>query len=79
VLVPRAKRPLRFTVAGVADLVATDNGDATSLVAFPSAERPAFNGLALALLRPRAGQPGDFTLTVETEGLPPATLTLHAE
>ncbi len=78
-LVPRAKIPLSFTVAGPADLVATDNGDATSHIPFPSAERPTFNGLALAILRPRAGQPGEFVVTVRTEGLPPATLTLRAE
>ena len=79
VLVPRAKLPLRFSVTGPGQVIATDNGDATSFESFQSPERRAFNGLALAILRARAGQPGELTLSVQAEGLPPATLKLRAE
>jgi beta-galactosidase len=78
VLVPRAKMPLRFRVAGGAEIIATDNGDATSFESFQSPERRAFNGLALAILRARPGQTGEITVTVEAEGLKPATLLLKA-
>ncbi len=73
-----AKPALRFSLAGPGDLVATDNGDPTDLTAFPSPDRQAFNGLALAIVRAAAGQPGTLTLKVESAGLEPATVTIHA-
>ncbi len=79
VLIPRAKLPLRFELSGAGEILATDNGDATSFESFQAPERRAFNGLALAILRARAGQPGELTLTVRAEGLAPAALKLHAE
>lgn len=77
-VVPRTKPLLRFTVIGPADLVATDNGDPTDHRAFASAERNAFNGLALAIVRPHAGAGGTITLRVEGADLPPAEVTLVA-
>ncbi|MBX3738802.1 MAG: DUF4982 domain-containing protein [Candidatus Didemnitutus sp.] len=68
-VVPRAKPLLKFSVAGAADLVATDNGDPTDQRVFASPERNAFNGLALAIVRPKAGPGGTITLRVESEGL----------
>jgi beta-galactosidase len=68
-VVPRSHPLLKFTVTGAADLVATDNGDPTDQRVFASAERSAFNGLALAIVRPRAGAGGAITLRVEAEGL----------
>jgi beta-galactosidase len=67
---------VRFTVSGPGELVATDNGDATSLVSFQSPERAAFNGLALAIVRTRAGQAGAITVTASSEGLTGGKLTL---
>jgi beta-galactosidase len=69
VLAPRANNRIRFTVEGPGDIVATDNGDPTSLVPFPSHEREAFNGLALAIIRTRPGETGRITLTATSEGL----------
>jgi beta-galactosidase len=77
VLVPRASPPLRFAVSGPGELVATDNGDPTSHVAFSSPERPAFNGLAVAIVRARAR--GRIVVTVEAEGLRPARLVIDSE
>lgn len=76
-LVPRSKPLLKFSVSGPADLVATDNGDATDHRAFGSAERNAFNGLALAIVRPHAGARAPITLRVESEGLGAAEIRLH--
>ncbi|NDC74449.1 DUF4982 domain-containing protein [bacterium] len=79
VTVPRAKIPLVFSVEGPGDVIATDNGDATSFESFQAPERKTFNGLALAMVRGRAGSPGLLTVTVRSEGLPPARLEVRAE
>ncbi|MEO0055209.1 MAG: hypothetical protein RLZZ50_1156 [Verrucomicrobiota bacterium] len=75
-LVPRAKLPVRFSVSGSADILATDNGDATDHTAFPSTERKTFNGLALAYVRARAGATGEIVVSAQAEGLPPARLSI---
>ena len=77
-LAPRAKHPLRFTLEGPGEIVATDNGDPTDLTAFPSHERRAFNGLALVILRARPGanRGDELRLTVTGEGLRPASTTV---
>jgi beta-galactosidase len=67
--VPRAKNHLRFSVEGPGEIVATDNGDATSLVSFQSPERDAFNGLALVIVRARPGQSGEIILKGKADGL----------
>ena len=69
-LVPRAKVPVKFSVSGPAKVIATDNGDATDHTVFASAERKAFNGLALAILRAEAGATGEIVVTAESEGIP---------
>ena len=75
---PRTSQRVRFTVEGPGELVATDNGDPTSFEAFPSAERAAFNGLVLGIVRAKPGSSGPITVKVAAEGLAPATVTLQA-
>ena len=75
--VPRADNHVRFSIAGPGEIVATDNGDATSHVPFQSKERDAFNGLCLAIIRAKAGEPGKITLTAQSEGLAGATIAIH--
>lgn len=77
-LVPRAMTPLKFEVAGTGRLVATDNGDPTDLTVFSSAERKAFNGLALGIVSGAKVQPGPITLTVKADGLPPASVEIQS-
>jgi beta-galactosidase len=69
VLAPRANNRIRFCIEGPGDIVATDNGDPTSLVPFRSHQREAFNGLALAIVRARAGESGTIVLTAASKGL----------
>jgi beta-galactosidase len=69
VLTPRADNKLRFRVDGPGEIVATDNGDPTCFVPFPSHEREAFNGLALVIVRATKGEPGRVTVTVTGDGL----------
>jgi beta-galactosidase len=77
-LVPRSKNRVKFEVTGPADLIATDNGDATSFESFQSPERAAFNGLALAIVRTRAGQPGAITVRATSDGLTAGEVSLAA-
>lgn len=60
-LAPRSKDRISFSITGPGEIVATDNGDPTNLEPFQSRERNAFNGLALAIIRP-AGAPGTVTV-----------------
>jgi beta-galactosidase len=68
-LVPRSKNPIKFKIEGPGEIVATDNGDATSFESFQAPERRAYNGLALVIVRAKAGDPGKITLTAEADGL----------
>ncbi len=77
-LVPRARIPVRFSVSGPADLIATDNGDATDHTPFPSPARHTFNGLALAILRPHPDGRDEIRLTAESPALPAVHLTLSS-
>ena len=69
VTAPRADQRIRFTVEGAGELVATDNGDPTNLESFKSAERAAFNGLALAIVRAKPGQKGAITVRASAQDL----------
>lgn len=60
---------IAFSVVGPGEVVSTDNGDPTDYVAFPSKERKAFAGLALAIVRAKAGTAGDITVRAEAKGL----------
>ncbi|MBB3827764.1 beta-galactosidase GalB [Xanthomonas arboricola] len=66
---PTAGDRLRFRIEGPGELVATDNGDATNLESFASAQRNAFNGLCMAIVRATPGGRGTITLHVESERL----------
>jgi beta-galactosidase len=68
-LVPRSMNPVHFEISGPGEIVATDNGDPTDMTAFPSKDRKAFNGLALAIVRARPGQTGKIVVTAKSEGL----------
>ena len=68
-MVPRSKQLLRFEISGPGEIVATDNGDATDLTSFRSLQRKAFNGLALVIVRSKAGQSGSITVKAFSESL----------
>ncbi|KQV49689.1 beta-galactosidase GalB [Massilia sp. Root335] len=77
--VPRSHDRITFTLSGPGEIVATDNGDATNLEPFQSHERNAFNGLALAIVKTRAGEGGKLTLTASADGLAPTQVTLDSQ
>lgn len=78
-VVPRSKNHLKFSVTGPAEIIATDNGDATSLLPFQLSERDAYNGLALVILRSQYMKQGKVVLTVESKGLPRQRVVLKVE
>ena len=78
-VVPRSKNHLKFSVTWPAEIIATDNGDATSLLPFQLSERDAYNGLALVILRSQYMKQGKVLLTVESKGLPKQKIALKVE
>lgn len=77
--VPRSNPLVTFTVDGPGEILASDNGDATSFEPFQSARRHAFNGLALVIVRVKKGQAGTFTVAARAEGLANAETRITAE
>jgi len=77
-LVPRSMNHIKFSVSGPGEIVATDNGDATSFEPFQAPEHNAFNGLALVIVRAKTDQPGTIKLTAESDGLAPETITIKS-
>jgi beta-galactosidase len=77
-MVPRSMNTVRFEITGPAEIVATDNGNPTDMTPFPSKERSAFNGLALAIIRAKRGQAGRIVVTAKSAGLQDGRTTIDA-
>lgn len=77
--VPTAEPLISATLSGPGKIVATDNGDPTCLIPFPKTERPAFNGLFLAIVKADRGTEGTLHFCVESEGLEKAELDFQVE
>ena len=77
-LVPRSHNQIHFDINGPGEIVATDNGDATSFESFQSHDRNAFNGLCLVIVRAKAGESGKITLRATSEGLAGTEIPLTA-
>lgn len=73
-LVPDADHQVSFEVVG-GTIAGVDNGLQTSLESFQSSSRKAFNGLALAVLRPQQGK-GAISITATSPGLKEARKTI---
>ena len=77
-LVPRSKNRVTFDINGPGEIVATDNGDATSCESFQSRERGAYNGQVLVIVRTKADSRGTITLRARSEGLQGAEITINS-
>ena len=75
-LAPRARNHIKFDLDGPGEIVATDNGDATSFESFQVPERNAFNGLALVIVRAKPGLPGTLHLKAASDGLTDTTVKI---
>lgn len=69
--VPTAENLIACTLEGPGQIVATDNGDPTSLLIFSETTRPAFNGLLLAIVKADYQARGTLRLKVAAEGMQP--------
>jgi beta-galactosidase len=69
VMAPRAGNSIHFDIEGPGEIVATDNGDASNMEAFPSHDRQAFNGKCLVIVRGKPGEAGTLKVTASAEGL----------
>src|SRR5262249_9680665 len=74
--VPRARNRLRFEISGPAEIIATDNGDATDHESFQAKERNAYNGLCLVIVRTKVGNAGQIKLKAQSEGLTSAEISI---
>lgn len=75
-MVPTANPKITCELEGDGRIIATDNGDPTSLVCFSATEREAFNGLMLVVIKPAKGARGKLRLTVKSEGLETAFIDI---
>ncbi len=74
--VPYADNTIQFEVSGPGEVVATDNGDPSDLVAFPSKKRKALSGCALVIVK-GVNKKGILTVKAISEGLQPASLLIQ--
>ena len=77
-MVPDANNKISFSIEGLGEIVATDNGDPASLVSFASHEREAYNGMALVIVRAKKGIKGKMKLIITAEGLEKTTIELKS-
>jgi beta-galactosidase len=75
-LVPRSHPEIQFTIEGPGEIVATDNGDATSFESFQSPRRQAYNGLALVIVKAKKGRKGIITVKAGSDHLASADTTI---
>jgi beta-galactosidase len=80
-VIPDSTTIIHFATNGPGTIIAVDNGNLLDHDSFqattPEKDRKLYESHAIAILRATASS-GNITLTATTEGLPPATMTLHA-
>lgn len=77
--VANANNLIEFEIEGPGKIIATDNGDPTDMVAFPSLKRKAFNGLALAIVQSTKNEKGVITLNAKSENLKEAKIIIKTQ
>lgn len=77
-LAPKADNLVQFEISGPGEIIAVDNGDPTSHAPFQARQHKAFNGMALAIVRTKAGEPGEITVRASSDGLEPAEVRLDS-
>lgn len=68
-IVPRTNNMIEFSIEGPGEIIATDNGDSYNMESFASHKRKAFNGMALVIVRSKAGEKGTIVVTAKSDGL----------
>ena len=75
-LCPMADPLVRFSVTGAGKIEAVDNGNAATAEPFHADHHKAFSGLALLIVRSKAGAPGAIHVTATSDGLAQASAEL---
>ncbi len=75
--VANARNRMKVTVTGAARLVGLDNGDSTDYDQYKGTSRKLFSGRLLAILAAKK-EAGDICVTVASNGLPSANITLKS-
>ncbi|MBN2652016.1 MAG: DUF4982 domain-containing protein [Spirochaetales bacterium] len=74
---PRANHRVYFTVSDNAQIISTDNGDASCFENFQKADRKMFNGKALAILKAKKGATGEIIVTITADGLEKSEIRIN--
>ena len=77
-MVPRTDNLISFQIQGPGQIVATGNGDATSHVSFQAADKKAYNGMCLAIVKSQKEKSGTITLTATSQGLKSDTVKIKS-
>lgn len=78
-MVPRSNNPVIFSIEGDGEIVAVDNGDATSHEPFQANSRKAYNGMCLVIVKAVEGSSGIFTVNASSKGLKGASVDINIE
>jgi beta-galactosidase len=76
--VPTADNKISFAVSGPGTVIGVGNGDPSCHEPDHAVERSAFNGLCMAIVQTRRGEPGKLSITVSSPGLQTATVVVEA-
>ena len=74
--VPTADNKVTFAVSGPAQVIGVGNGDPSSHEPDKASDRSAFNGLCMAIVQGRRGEPGAVTVTLSAPGLEGTSVTI---
>jgi len=75
-LVPKSSNLVTFNIEGPGQIVAVDNGDATSHDPFQANYRKAFNGMCLVIIKAEKGKSGIITVNGVSKGLKKASVQI---
>ena len=78
-VVPRSNNRIEFSIEGPGEIVATDNGNPMNMESFSSHQRETFNGLALVIVRSKAGEKGTLKVIAESSGLIVSVVEIHSK
>jgi beta-galactosidase len=76
--VATSSNKMTFALNGPASVIGVGNGDPSCHEPDKASERSAFNGLCMAIVQGRRGQAGAIGVTVTSDGLESATVTISA-
>jgi beta-galactosidase len=77
--VPTAGNFVTFAVSGPGAVIGVGNGDPSCHEPDHASQRSAFNGLCMAIVQSRRGEPGAVTMRVASDGLEPAVVEIASE